>query len=349
MFDSQRLPHLSRLRRVPYLAKTVFFAALSMFSKEHGITVLGVCFIAEVLNTYHTRNKEVCKKRNDCSMKSPINARKLYVSDCIKNLLCLTLSTITLIILRIYVMGGMKGTPTFASADNPAASEKSFLTRALTFAYLPCFNMVNLLIYPNNLSFDWSMEAVPLIDSICDTRNFVTLATISVIISFVYQVSKDINIHKNNLYLQNLNEDQNKKGLFKTVTNIPPATIMGLAIIILPFIPAMNIFFYVGFVVAERVLYIPSMGYCIVVGSGLSQLWNNLICNPCTPNKSTWEKQKVKSECTNKILRYALVILTCITLMTFGLRTIYRNGDWLNEETLYRSGVNINPPKGKNP
>ena len=91
------------------------------------------------------------------------------------------------------------------------------------------------------------------------------------------------------------------------------------------------------------------MGYCIVVGSGLSQLWNNLICNPFTPNKSTWEKQKVKSKCTNKALRYALVILTCITLMTFGLRTIYRNGDWLNEEKLYRSGVNINPPKGKNP
>ena len=140
-----------------------------------------------------------------------------------------------------------------------------------------------------------------------------------------------------------------KVGLFKTVTNIQPATIMGLAIIILPFIPAMNIFFYVGFVVAERVLYIPSMGYCIVVGSGLSQLWNNLICNPFNPTRSTWEKQKVKSKCTNKALRYALVILTCITFITFGLRTLYRNRDWLNEEKLYRSGVNINPPKGKVP
>ena len=246
-------------------------------------------------------------------------------------------------------MGGMKGTPTFASADNPAASEKSFLTRALTFAYLPCFNIVNLLMYPNYLSFDWSMEAIPLIDSICDTRNFVTLATISVIISFIYKILKDINIHKNDLYLQNINEDQNKTGPLKIVTNMQPATIVGLAIIILPFIPAMNIFFYVGFVVAERVLYIPSMGYCIVVGSGLSQLWNNLICNPCTPNKSTWEKQKVKSECTYKVIRCALVIVTCITFLTLGLRTLYRNGDWMNEEKLYRSGVKINPPKGNNP
>ena len=100
------------LVNLPFLSQTFFFAALSMFSKEHVFTVLGVCFIAEIFNTYHTQNKEVSKKRNDCSKKSPINTRKLYVSDCIKNLLCLTLSAITLIFLRIYVMGGMKGTPT---------------------------------------------------------------------------------------------------------------------------------------------------------------------------------------------------------------------------------------------
>lgn len=34
------------------------------------------------------------------------------------------------------------------------------------------------------------------------------------------------------------------------------------------FIPASNLFFYVGFVVAERVLYVPSMGFCLLVGLG---------------------------------------------------------------------------------
>ena len=38
---------------------------------------------------------------------------------------------------------------------------------------------------------------------------------------------------------------------------------MGLAILAVPFLPASNIFFTVGFVVAERVLYLSSIGSCV--------------------------------------------------------------------------------------
>ena len=44
--------------------------------------------------------------------------------------------------------------------------------------------------------------------------------------------------------------------------------ILALAWTILPFLPASNLFFPVGFVVAERVLYIPSMGFCLLVAQG---------------------------------------------------------------------------------
>jgi len=37
---------------------------------------------------------------------------------------------------------------------------------------------------------------------------------------------------------------------------------------VLPFVPASNLFFPVGFVVAERVLYVPSMGFCVLVAHG---------------------------------------------------------------------------------
>ncbi len=39
--------------------------------------------------------------------------------------------------------------------------------------------------------------------------------------------------------------------------------------ITVPFIPASNIFLKVGFVVAERVLYLPSAGYCMLVALGV--------------------------------------------------------------------------------
>ena len=41
-----------------------------------------------------------------------------------------------------------------------------------------------------------------------------------------------------------------------------------LSLLALPFLPASNLFFYVGFVVAERVLYIPSAGFCLLCGCG---------------------------------------------------------------------------------
>ena len=47
---------------------------------------------------------------------------------------------------------------------------------------------------------------------------------------------------------------------------------VALAMMIIPFLPASNLFLCVGFVVAERVLYLPSAGYCLLVALGLCML-----------------------------------------------------------------------------
>ena len=44
---------------------------------------------------------------------------------------------------------------------------------------------------------------------------------------------------------------------------------------VIPFIPASNIFFPVGFVVAERILYMPSMGFSLLVALGFEALLRN--------------------------------------------------------------------------
>jgi hypothetical protein len=47
---------------------------------------------------------------------------------------------------------------------------------------------------------------------------------------------------------------------------------MCLGAVVIPFLPATNVFFRVGFVIAERVLYLPSAGFCLLVIVGLRQL-----------------------------------------------------------------------------
>ena len=58
---------------------------------------------------------------------------------------------------------------------------QSLLTRALTFLYLPSFNL-GLLLAPTQLSFDWSMGAIPLLEALSDTRLWVALASYSVLL-----------------------------------------------------------------------------------------------------------------------------------------------------------------------
>ena len=147
-----------------------------------------------------------------------------------------------LIGLRFYVMGNKP--PLFSSSDNPAADSDSLVTWTLTFLYLPTFNAW-LLLCPATLSFDWSMGAIPLIHSISDIRNLYTVVWYNSLAVVAFACVRKLSV---------------------TVSGAggvdrPQVLLVGLSV---PFIPATNLFFYVGFVVAERILYIPSIGFCLL-------------------------------------------------------------------------------------
>ena len=90
----------------------------------------------------------------------------------------LTTATVTLLYLRIVVIGG--GSPTFIDSDNPASFSPSRLTRGLTYTYLYAVNAW-LLLCPSRLCHDWSMGSIPLIESLTDQRNVASLSLIVVI------------------------------------------------------------------------------------------------------------------------------------------------------------------------
>ena len=48
--------------------------------------------------------------------------------------------------------------------------------------------------------------------------------------------------------------------------------LMSVALSVIPFLPAANLFFRVGFVIAERVLYIPVAGICCLVAMGIKEI-----------------------------------------------------------------------------
>ncbi|GFR21688.1 protein O-mannosyl-transferase TMTC2 [Trichonephila clavata] len=377
-----------------YLYGSLIMATCSMLSKEQGITVIGVLIIYDVFICHKLSKREILD----------IPFKKQY-SSLREGLLHLLAAGAAIICLRFHLMGSKA--PHFAPADNPAAANDSFWTRTLTFLYLPAFNFW-LLIYPKWLSFDWSMEAIPLLTGLKDKRNFGTAAFYLSIGLLGYWLIKayrkrcicgngsfcfvglsgESYLTKNGLYHNNsyahkkggdagcpcvqiaarnnshnhhnrgrrsgTNHSSHYIGYRMTVGNAtPPSPIgniefeevtdnptpptrvafasaadtlaMSMTLLIFPFIPATNLFFYVGFVIAERVLYIPSMGFCILVALGIDNFYRR--CG------------------SSKVWKGIIYILVAAMLVAMSTRTVLRNHDWLDEEDLYRSGIDINPPK----
>uniref|UniRef100_A0A8C6SLF8 dolichyl-phosphate-mannose--protein mannosyltransferase n=1 Tax=Neogobius melanostomus TaxID=47308 RepID=A0A8C6SLF8_9GOBI len=271
------------------------------------------------------------------------------------NICILALSGVLMLACRFYWMGNKP--PNFSNSDNPAADSPSALTRTLTFFYLPAVNFW-LLLCPHTLSFDWSMDALPLIRGFADWRNLQTVFFYCGLLSLAWfgllkhKMSKgkdtngkahiytngsngssnghgyhynheQTNSHTNN----NLSEENGTKKHFENRTSLPTTenvVVFSLGLLAIPFLPATNLFFYVGFVIAERVLYIPSMGFCLLLALGMRSLYVRL---------------------RQRSSRTALVYCSAAIILLFGAKTVLRNRDWQNEEMLYKSGIYVNPAK----
>ncbi|XP_064785639.1 protein O-mannosyl-transferase TMTC2-like [Oncorhynchus masou masou] len=322
-------------------------AACSMLWKEQGVTVLAVSALYDVCVFHRLKLRQVImlvyKRRN---------------VHLLLSVLLLAAWGAVLLAYRLYWMGNKP--PNFSNSDNPAGDSPSLLTRTLTFLYLPAVNMW-LLLCPNTLSFDWSMDTLPLIRSIADWRNLHTLAFYVGLLLLAWfglrthQVKgketngkahhvtngngrshtnghschhPDVPNHTNSETEPHTASSQNgTKKHYVTRTPLPTTenvVLFSLGLLAVPFLPATNLFFYVGFVIAERVLYIPSMGFCLLLAVGLRALYVRL----------RWSSSRT------------VVVYCSVTLvLLFGVKTVLRNQDWQNEEMLYKSGIYFNPAK----
>ena len=245
-------------------------------------------------------------------------------------ILLLTATVLSLVAVRMMLMGF--SAPDFSPSDNPASDSDSVLTRSLTFAFLPALNFY-LLLCPTRLSFDWSMSAVPLVGTWSDTRNLMTSAFYGALILMTWRVLRLRGVSRPSGAVVTSNGHCGDVGGLKSTHSRRGSShvlLLALALLVLPFIPATNLFFYVGFVVAERVLYIPSAGYCLLVSVAVTQCFS----------------RRRRHRVLGFSRRASGYVMSVLLMTSLAVRTLVRNADWLNEEALYRSGISVNPAKG---
>ena len=173
--------------------------------------------------------------------------------------------------------------------------------RQLHWTYLAAFNNW-LLVNPSRLLPEYAGNTIPLIKTFSDSRN---CASIVFILAYCIFGVFTLNRTRND--------------------SIKRVGVIGLALIVLPYLPASNLFFPVGFVVAERILYLPSMGFCMLVGYGAYKLIKS--------------NKKIVSN-------FAKFFLPCL-LLFHSMKTILQNRVWLSERDLYISALKSYPTNGK--
>ena len=156
---------------------SLIFSVLSLLSKEQGITVLSVCVAYEVFIVMNSDLLDCLKVithfvgvlRRDAPPTLSTSKSSL------KRILALIILALIILCARLYING--EGSPLFVESDNPASFSTHWLTKTLTYLYL-CGLNAWLLLFPSRLCFDWSMGSIPLVDTLTDPRNALTMASL---------------------------------------------------------------------------------------------------------------------------------------------------------------------------
>lgn len=202
--------------------------------------------------------------------------------------------------LRLWVLNGTY--PVFTPPDNPARFTKdSFMRWATTMFYW--VQHYWLLFSPKDLAYDWAYGSIPLIKSIGDSRiySIVSLFFLVIIVGVCCLRS---------LF------DQTARQL-----TCPQRILLPTLLLFIPFIPASNVLVTVGFAVAERVMYTPSIGFAIIIANG-------------------FEKIALR----NTLMRQTLIILT---ILLFTIKTNIRISSWSKKDHLFRAGLTVHRHNAK--
>ncbi|CAE1169832.1 TMTC [Acanthosepion pharaonis] len=169
----------------------------------------------------------------------------------------------------------------------------------LNYFYLYWLNAW-ILLNPLWLCCDWSNNCVSILESFQDFRSLIILVFLVILALLAFATVKCWNTPRSRKLL------------------------VAYIFLFIPFLPASNIFFRVGFVIAERNLYLPCLGFSLLVAIGYCALSNH-----CTLHLQSLRKFAI----------FLIIVLT--------IRSHMRNRDWLHADTLFRSGLKVCPNNAK--
>ena len=190
---------------------------------------------------------------------------------------------------RMAILGPIVGTIEGPFVDTPA------FERVLTAIYV-LGRYVWLMLWPAVLSADYSYNQIPMVISMLDVRFMLGAATVAGCAVLTWLAVR-------------------RGGAWTPVA-------VGTGLFFVALLPVSNIFFGLGVMLAERLLYLPSIGFCLAAGGAIV----------------AWLRGR-------RVER--LVAASCLVALVPGLaytvRAAVRTGDWFDQLTLFEATVKTSP------
>jgi len=382
--------HQSALVSVVGVLVMMVCTLASMLCKEHGVTLPIICVVwdsyigtatsipelikLEWSSTIHTkRNKDSSislqtTNNNERQTKSGVrqNQCKVFVLRAI----IIILLTLLLAYWRLSKNG--TSAANLVCEQNPAACEPNTLIRFVHLAYLWCLNFW-LMLCPTWLSPDWSGISVPLISHpATDIRVpvvFMGLGLLGLMLyhAFVAAVtplpfshnSVSTGLSPASKKLSNSKAGETVDDPFEVETKIVSSNLWRRTIVtcffwmIIPFITSSNLLVYVGFVIADRTLYLPSFGFCLLLVEGLVSLPSFLyhsseratISNEGRTKSEGLPKEVSPSSSTTKKSNASTLPWVCasIILVLYTAKQQAQTKRWGNKVLIWEEAYRINP------
>ncbi|MEK6616201.1 MAG: tetratricopeptide repeat protein, partial [Bacteroidota bacterium] len=210
--------------------------------------------------------------------------------------------------IRHSVLQGAMADDGISIADNVIAGAKTFSTHVGTAFYILGL-YVKQLLFPHPLSYDYSFNHIPI----------VSLGNIFSIISLVFYIA--IGSYAAIVLLKSF-----KKNTEYRIQNTESKILsFGVLFFLIPIFLFSNLVLIIGTSMGDRLMYFPSLGFCIVVAVLLIKLL------------------KIETIDLNSLTSTVKFIPVFIIVTLFGYKTYSRNADWKDNYTLYSHDVTIVP------
>jgi len=195
---------------------------------------------------------------------------------------------------RHVVIARLGPVPGVMFSDNPLAG-MPFMERLPT-ALAVLVKYLLLLLFPFRLSADYSYNQVPILESLFGIP---ALAGLAVVAGAVFALGRS--------------------------ANRSPVLYTGTLLLALPFLVFSNILFPTGTIMGERLLYTPSLGFCLLLAWGVRHMFVHRLNRP---SAARW-------------------IVTAIVVF-YGGRSFARNFAWKDNDTIFSATARTSPNSVKN-